>query len=67
MIGATLGIAALGAVFAALAGQSTGDAAAVTHGLRAAFLVGAAGELTGALIALGFVRAGALQGRSAAR
>jgi MFS transporter, DHA2 family, methylenomycin A resistance protein len=67
MIGATLGIAALGAVFAAFAGQSPGDAASVTHGLRAAFLVGAAGELTGALIALGFVRAGALQGRAAAR
>jgi len=67
MIGATLGIAVLGAVFAAFAGQSPGEPAAVTHGLRAALMVGAAGELMGALIALGFVRAGALQGRAAAR
>ena len=66
MIGATLGIAALGAVFAASAGQSPEDAAAVTHGLRMALLVGAAGELLGALIALRFIRAGALQGHAAA-
>jgi MFS family permease len=66
MIGATLGIAVLGAIFAAYAGQSPGDATAVEHGLRMALLVGGVGELSGALIALRFVRAGALQGRAAA-
>ena len=66
MIGAALGIAVLRAVFAASAGQSPGDAAAVTHGLRMALLVDAAGELSGALIALRFIRAGALQGHAAA-
>jgi MFS transporter, DHA2 family, methylenomycin A resistance protein len=67
MVGATLGIAVLGAVFAASAGQSSGDAAAVTHGLRMALLVGAVGELAGALIALRFIRAGALQGCGATK
>ncbi|HEX7969514.1 MAG TPA: MFS transporter [Stellaceae bacterium] len=62
MIGATLGIAVLGAIFAAYTGQSPGDAAAVTHGLRMALPVGAAGELLGALLAAGFIRRGALQG-----
>ena len=66
MIGATLGIAVLGAVFAASAGQSPGDAAAVIHGLRSALVVGAVGELAGAVIALLFTRAGALQGHGAA-
>ena len=66
MIGATLGIAVLGAVFAASAGQSPGDAAAITHGLRMALLVGAADELLGALIGLCFIRAGAPQGHAAA-
>ena len=46
--------------------ESSGDPAAVTHGLRMALLVGGVGELSGALIALCFVRAGALQGHAGA-
>jgi DHA2 family methylenomycin A resistance protein-like MFS transporter len=56
MVGATLGVAVLGAVFAAYLGEGAHAAAAVTAGLRAALTVGGAGELLGALVALLFVR-----------
>jgi predicted MFS family arabinose efflux permease len=49
MIGATLGVAIMGAVFAHLAGQGT--PASVTGGLHRAFLIGGGGELLGAAIA----------------
>jgi EmrB/QacA subfamily drug resistance transporter len=54
MVGATLGVAILGAVFAHFAGQ---DAAAegVVPGLRAALSIGGLGTLAGAAIALAFV------------
>ena len=55
MIGATLGIAVLGAIFAVHAGAGTTDG--MITGLRWAFLGGAIGELAGAVIALAFTRA----------
>ena len=54
MVGATLGIAVLGAIFAAHAGGGTADG--MITGLRLAFLGGAIGELTGMVIALVFTR-----------
>jgi EmrB/QacA subfamily drug resistance transporter len=57
MVGATLGIALLGAVFAHFAGQ-TAQAEGFLPGLRAALALGGIAELAGAAIALGFVRAG---------
>jgi EmrB/QacA subfamily drug resistance transporter len=58
MVGATLGIAALGAIYAA---HIHGDTPrGMLDGLRWAFLGGAIGELSGALIALVFVRANSM-------
>jgi EmrB/QacA subfamily drug resistance transporter len=54
MIGATLGVAVLGAIFAA----HVGGTAATLAGLRFAYLGGALVELTGAALALAFVRRG---------
>lgn len=51
MIGATLGIAVLGALFAAFAGQAAQNGPGFIPGLRAAYLGGAIGELIGAAIA----------------
>lgn len=53
MIGATLGVAILGAVFAHFAGQ-TASADTFLPGLRAALALGAAGELVGAFVAVKF-------------
>jgi hypothetical protein len=58
MVGATLGVAILGAVFASHAEQ--GSPAGFFAGLRGAFLIGGAGEMLGALIALCFIRRDAL-------
>jgi MFS transporter, DHA2 family, methylenomycin A resistance protein len=58
MVGATLGVALLGAISAGHATQGT--AAAFVSGLHAAFRIGGAGELLGALIAYAFVRGDAL-------
>jgi MFS family permease len=55
MVGATLGIAVLGALFAMRAGGDSPDA--MISGLRLAYLGGAMVELAGALIALAFIRA----------
>ena len=57
MVGATLGIALLGAVFAHFAGQAA-EIAGFLPGLRAALLLGGVAELAGCAIALAFVRAG---------
>jgi hypothetical protein len=54
IVGATLGIAILGAVFAHFAGQS-GAAGAFLEGLRPALGAGAAAELAGAVVALAFI------------
>lgn len=56
MVGATLGIAVMGAVFANAAGQGTSDAASIAHGMSAAFVLGGAGEWVGALLAWRFAR-----------
>jgi len=55
MVGATLGVAILGAVFAHFAGQDAG-AQGFVPGLRAALGIGGAAELAGALVALACVR-----------
>ena len=58
MVGATMGIAVLGAIYAAhLHG---GAPQGMLKGLRWAFLGGAIGELSGALIALIFTRANSM-------
>ena len=64
MIGATLGVAVLGAVFAAYAGQGAENAAGIGTGISTAFAVGGAGELLGALVALAFIRGDALRRRT---
>jgi MFS transporter, DHA2 family, methylenomycin A resistance protein len=61
MIGATLGIAVLGAVFAARAAERTAEA--MMHGLRLAYLGGALVELAGALVALAFIRRDSMEQR----
>jgi EmrB/QacA subfamily drug resistance transporter len=61
MVGATFGIAALGAIYAAhLHG---GAAQGMLVGLRFAYFGGATGELSGALIALIFTRANSMAGK----
>ena len=54
MVGATLGIAILGALFAHFAGQGP-SAESFTPGMRAALGVGGAAELVGALVVLLFI------------
>jgi hypothetical protein len=54
IVGATLGIAILGAVFARYAGQH-GNARDFLAGLRPAFAVGGLAELAGALVALRYI------------
>ena len=61
MVGAMLGVALMGTIFAHYAGQ--GSAAAFTTGLHTALLIGGAGELLGAVIALVGVRGDALTRR----
>jgi EmrB/QacA subfamily drug resistance transporter len=55
MVGATLGVAILGAVFAHFAGQEA-SAEALLPGLRAALALGSVAELAGAFVALAFIR-----------
>lgn len=54
MVGATMGIAALGAIYAAFA--KSGTPQGTLDGLRYAYLGGAAAELTGAMLAFAFIR-----------
>jgi MFS transporter, DHA2 family, methylenomycin A resistance protein len=63
MIGATLGVAVLGAMFAVRAGA--GSPEAVVSGLRLAYFGGAAVEIAGALIALAFIRSDSLEQKPA--
>jgi MFS transporter, DHA2 family, methylenomycin A resistance protein len=63
MVGATLGVAVLGSLFAVHAGDSRPEA--VVSGLRLAYLGGAIVELTGALIALVFIRGDAIKQKAA--
>jgi len=59
MVGATLGVAVLGALFAAEA--KAGGAQGFLTGFEAALLVGGTGQILGAMIALSFVRRDALR------
>jgi EmrB/QacA subfamily drug resistance transporter len=63
MVGATLGIAVLGALFAVHAGESSPEA--MVSGLRLAYLGGALVELAGALVAFAFIRADSMEQRKA--
>ena len=63
MIGATLGVAVLGAMFAVRAG--TGSPEAMVSGLRLAYFGGAVVEIAGALIALAFIRSNSLEQKPA--
>jgi EmrB/QacA subfamily drug resistance transporter len=56
MVGATMGVAILGSVFAAYAGQQTDVAAGFMPGLRAAMIVAGLAELLGAVIAAAIIR-----------
>ena len=59
MVGATLGVAVLGAIFAVVAGRNP-DAGHVIAGLPPAFIVGGIGEMIGAAAAFIFIRRGSL-------
>lgn len=63
MVGATMGVAGLGAIYAAWA--HAGTPAGALEGLRWALLGGAAGELAGAAIAFIFTRADSMARRTA--
>lgn len=63
MVGATLGIAVLGAIYAVHAGPGTHDG--MIAGLRLAYLGGAIAEFTGAVIAFVFTRANSMEQRAA--
>lgn len=64
MVGATLGVAILGAVFAAHAGQHSEMGPQFLSGLRIALTGGGAAELLGALVALVFIRRNSLHATS---
>jgi MFS transporter, DHA2 family, methylenomycin A resistance protein len=64
MVGATFGVAILGAIFAARAGQNAIAGADFLPGLRAALAGGGIAELIGAVIALTFIRSNSLHAKS---
>jgi MFS transporter, DHA2 family, methylenomycin A resistance protein len=61
MVGATFGVAVLGALFAAHAGQTPADPQAIAEGLHPAFVGGAASEFLGAAAAWLWIPADALR------
>jgi EmrB/QacA subfamily drug resistance transporter len=61
MVGATLGVAILGAVFASYAGQHAAMGAGFLTGFRAALAGSAAAEWLGAAIAFAFIRSDSLK------
>src|SRR5262249_51717870 len=63
MVGATLGVAILGSVFAAYAGQEASMSAGFQPGLHAAMIAAAAAELIGAAIAFVFIRRDSLHAK----
>src|SRR6185312_9481178 len=67
MLGATLGVAVLGAVYASRAGQGVTDPALVLAGVRVAFRGSALSAVAGALVALCFVGRNALAAHGLAR
>jgi hypothetical protein len=56
IVGATMGVAILGSVFAAYAGQQANMGAGFMPGLRAAMVAAGMAELLGAVIAAVFIR-----------
>jgi EmrB/QacA subfamily drug resistance transporter len=63
MVGATMGVAILGSVFAAYAGQHANIAAGFMPGLRAALIAAGLAELLGAAIAVVFIRQDSLHAK----
>jgi len=61
MVGATLGVAILGALFAAHAGPQGATGADFLTGMRAALSGGGAAELVGAVVAIAFIRKDSLK------
>ncbi|HVV60861.1 MAG TPA: MFS transporter [Pseudolabrys sp.] len=61
MVGATFGVAILGAVFAAYAGQEPTMGPGFLPGLRAALVGGGIGELIGAVVAFALIRGDSLK------
>lgn len=59
MVGATLGVAVLGSIYAVHAGQGSPDA--TVAGLRLALLGGAVSELTGAALAFALIRSDSME------
>jgi len=64
MVGATLGIAILGAIFASHTGQNVSAASDFLAGLRAALIGSGIAELTGAVIAFVFIRRDSLHAKT---
>jgi DHA2 family methylenomycin A resistance protein-like MFS transporter len=64
MVGATLGVAILGAIFAGHAGQNAAAGADFVDGLRAALTGSGVAELIGAVIALTFIRSNSLHAKN---
>ncbi len=64
MVGATLGVAVLGAVFASHAGQGASDVSGVLAGFRAAMLGSAASAFAGCLVSLALIDRRALVARA---
>ena len=63
MVGATMGVAILGSVFAAYAGQQANIAAGFMPGLRAAMLAAGLAELLGAVVAAVVIRKDSLHAK----
>ena len=66
MVGATLGIAVLGAVFAMFAGGA-GPGSHIVAGLAPAYIGGGIGEMIGAVAAFTFIRHGSLRHQASKR
>ena len=64
MVGATLGVATLGALFAAFAGQEAAAGANFLPGLRAAMTGSGVSEFIGALVAFAFIRHDSLKAKT---
>lgn len=64
MVGATLGVAILGSVFAHYAGGQAAMSAGFMTGLRAALTSGGVAELAGAAIAFAFIRRDSLEAKA---
>jgi len=63
MVGATLGVAVLGSLFAAYAGQQANTIESFLAGLRAAMTAAGVAELLGAAVAFTFIRANSLDAK----